>query len=106
MSEEARTKAKRVWKKYKSRIIFAGGFIIGATITYKFFRRTEIKIKEKIPEWAEKWEVYCFDNNRLMETGLPIFASDDQTKIFRDAFSPEVDIQDFIDAGYEIVERA
>lgn len=93
-------------KKHKVEIALIGGLVVGVAVG-ALVMRTHVKtiVKEVVPEWAANWEKFCFDNNRLMESGLPIFADDAQMTIFRDAFAPEANIQDFIDAGFTVIER-
>lgn len=93
-------------KDHKVEIALIGGLVIGAAVAV-LVRKPKVKnvMISVIPQWAENWEKFCFDNNRLMESGLPIFADDAQMTIFRDAFAPGVNIQDFIDAGFTVIER-
>lgn len=93
-------------KDHKVEIALIGGLVIGAAVAVLVIKPpVRTIVKEVIPEWVTNWEMFCFDNNRLMESGLPIFADEAQTTIFRDAFAPGVDIQDFIDAGFTVIER-
>jgi hypothetical protein len=99
-------KGKAFVKKHQKGILFVGGTILGiAVITV--FRKPKIETVTKIelPEWADKWIDKCDNECLLYENGLPIFANDDQTAIYRDACEPSA-ISELQECGYEIVERA
>lgn len=99
---------KEFVKKHKKGILFTGGVILGATVAIVICKSTlkgEVKIIERLPEWAEKWRAHCMSNNLLYENGLPIFANLEHTAIYRDAIV-ESAIPDFIEMGFEIIDRA
>lgn len=110
MEKKQDSKFKKFVKKHKVAISLVGGTVIGLAAgsfiykTKKVYITKEI-IREITPEWVKEWENHCNTNNLLYQNGLPIFANEEQTKIYRDAFAPEADIQSFIESGFEIVER-
>lgn len=100
-------KSKAFVKKHKNGILFIGGTVLGVIVTVAVCKskKVEPKIELRFPEWASKWMDKCNSENLLYENGLPIFANEEQTVVYRDACDPEA-IPELIECGYEIVERA
>lgn len=99
MSEESRF--KKFVKKHKAVIAFVGGTTVGLAVGAVIYKSGK---EVKIPEWVSTWQRHCDVNSLLYENGLPIFANNERTKIYRDAIAPGC-IQNFIEDGFEIVDR-
>ena len=107
MKIELKQKIKEFYKKHKVAIIVGGtiitGFIIITIVKSKKGKSQEI---EEIQQWTEEWIDNCDVNNLLYENGLPIFADDDMTTIYRDALADDYAVNEAEEDGFTIVDRA
>jgi len=109
MKIETKQKIKEFYGKRKLEII-AGSLIIGGIIIAVILKPEKVEIHdieviEVLPEWAEKKQRKCMDENLLCSNDLPIFADDSHMTIYSDAFVDDRAMNEFKENGYSIIER-
>jgi len=100
-------KGKEFVKKHEKGLLIAGGAILGVAITALICgKRKEhfIALFPEIPEGLLDWKNKCDRENLLYNSGLPIFADEDQMIVYRDAIAPEY-LQQAANDGFTIIER-
>ena len=109
MKTETKQKIKEFYEKRKGEII-AGSLIIGGIIIATILKpkqgETQLEMIEVLPEWAIRWEQKCDDLMLLCDSGLPIFADEEQTIVYKDALSDGYSVNDAEEDGFTIIERA
>jgi hypothetical protein len=107
MKIKLKQKIKEFYKKHKVVILLGGtiitGFIIITIVRSKKGKTQEI---EELQQWTDQWIDNCDVNNLLYENGLPIFADDDMTIVYRDALADDYSIQEAEENGFTIIDRA
>lgn len=109
MKIETKQKIKEFYEKRKLEII-TGSVIVGGIIIACILKpkkgEIQLEIVEVDPEWAYKWKEKCNDDCLLYENGLPIFANDEQTTVYKDALSKDYSVENAELDGFTVIDRA
>lgn len=109
MKIETKQKIREFYEKRRLEIV-AGSLIIGGIVISCILKPKKVEIKYKtievLPEWAEIWENKCDNEFLLYENGLPVFADEEQTIIYRDALAEEYSVEEAESDGLTVIERA
>jgi hypothetical protein len=109
MKIETKQKIKEFYERRKVEIII-GSTIIGGIVIACILKpkqgETKLEIIEVLPDWAEKYKQKCDNENLLYENGLPMFANDECTIIYKDALADEYSVNDAENDGFIVIERA
>ena len=109
MKIETKQKIKEFYERRKVEII-TGSVIVGGIIIATILKPKKVETKfetiEVLPEWAEKWCGKCDDESLLYESGLPMFADDEYTIIYKDALADGYSVEEAEENGLTVIERA
>lgn len=100
-------KIKEFYKKHKV-VILLGGTIITGFIVITIIKSKKENTQEigDVQQWTDEWIDNCDENNLLYESGLPIFADDNMTTIYRDALADDYSVCEAEENGFTIIDRA
>ena len=109
MKNETKQKIKEFYERRKVEIV-AGSLIIGGIIIATILKpkqgETKLEMVEVLPEWAIKWKEKCNNETLLYENGLPCFADDEQTIVYRDALGEGYSVESAELDGFKVIDRA
>ena len=109
MKIETKQKIKEFYKKRKLEII-AGSLIIGGIVIACILKpkpgEVQLEMVEVLPEWALKWQEKCDEDMLLYDSGLPVFADEEETIIYRDALDGDFALEDAELDGFTVIDRA
>ena len=109
MKNETKQKIKEFYEKRKLEII-TGSLIIGAIIIACILKpkpgEIQLEMVEVEPDWAIEWKDKCNQDCLLYESGLEIFADDEQTIIYKDALDDGYSVRNAELDGFTVIDRA